>query len=120
MKETAIFLVVLTLWWQGQGQFTPLFDMIIAQDGSGDFTTITEGISFAPNFSSIPFRIKVSAGIYNENIVIGEEKTNLTFIGEGMDKTIIRSSRSYGDGIKTSETATIGKRFCNFFFGYIS
>ncbi|OMO64014.1 hypothetical protein CCACVL1_22097 [Corchorus capsularis] len=37
-----------------QGKFIPplvAFDMIIAQDGSGDFTTIREGISSAPNFS---------------------------------------------------------------------
>lgn len=105
-KHTTV-LAILTVWWQAQGQFTPPFDMIIAQDGSGDFTTIAEGISSAPSFSSTRFRIKLSAGIYNENIVINKEKTNLTIIGEGMERTIITGSRSYNDGIKTFETATV-------------
>ena len=104
-----MFLALLTIWWQAQGQFTPPFDMIIAQDGSGDFTTITEGISSAPSFCSTRFIIKLSAGIYNENILINKEKTNLTIIGEGMERTIITGSRSYDDGIKTFETATVGK-----------
>ncbi|XWS36078.1 hypothetical protein CRYUN_Cryun20dG0053100 [Craigia yunnanensis] len=102
-----LFLAILIVWWQAQGQFTPPFDMIIAQDGSGDFTTITEGISTAPSFSSTRFNIKLSAGIYNENIVINKKKTNLTIIGEGMERTIITGSRSYDDGIKTIETATV-------------
>ncbi|XVF80705.1 hypothetical protein PTKIN_Ptkin15bG0096500 [Pterospermum kingtungense] len=102
-----IFLAILAVLWPCQGQFTPPFDMIIAQDGSGDFTTITEGISSAPNFSSIRFKIKLSAGIYNENIVISKEKTNLMIIGEGMDRTIITGSRSYDDGLKTFDTATL-------------
>ncbi|XWS46523.1 hypothetical protein CRYUN_Cryun14cG0074700 [Craigia yunnanensis] len=50
---------------------------------------------------------QVQAGIYNENIVINKEKTNLTIIGEGMERTIITGSRSYDDGIKTFETATV-------------
>ncbi|XVE73474.1 hypothetical protein DITRI_Ditri11bG0120700 [Diplodiscus trichospermus] len=103
-----MLLSILTVWWQAQGQMiAPPFDMVIAQDGSGDFTTISEGISAAPSFSSTRFRIKLSAGIYNENIVINKEKTNLTIMGDGMDTTIITGCRSSDDGIKTFDSATV-------------
>ncbi|KAH1081173.1 hypothetical protein J1N35_020934 [Gossypium stocksii] len=106
-RKHIMFIAILAVWWEGQGQLAPLFDMIIAQDGSGDFTTITQGISSAPSFCSSRFRIKLCAGIYNENIVINKEKTNLTIIGEGMERGIITGSRSYGDGMETFETATV-------------
>ncbi|KAK8326483.1 hypothetical protein V6Z12_A11G120400 [Gossypium hirsutum] len=106
-RKHIMFIAILAVWWEGQGQLAPLFDMIIAQDGSGDITTITQGISSAPSFGSSRFRIKLCAGIYNENIVINKEKTDLTIIGEGMERGIITGSRSYGDGMKIFETATI-------------
>ncbi|KAK5783748.1 hypothetical protein PVK06_038261 [Gossypium arboreum] len=106
-RKHIMFIAILAVWWEGQGQLAPLFDMIIAQDGSGDITTITQGISSAPSFGSSRFRIKLCAGIYNENIVINKEKTDLTIIGEGMERGIITGSRSYGDGMKIFETATV-------------
>ncbi|XP_016694335.1 probable pectinesterase 56 [Gossypium hirsutum] len=109
-RKHIMFIAILAVWWEGQGQLAPLFDMIIAQDESGDLITTTQGISSAPSFGSSRFRIKLCAGIYNENIVINKEKTNLTIIGEGMERGIITGSRSYGDGMKTFETATITAR----------
>ncbi|PPD89442.1 hypothetical protein GOBAR_DD13602 [Gossypium barbadense] len=106
-RKHIMFIAILAVWWEGQGQLAPLFDMIIAQDESGDLITTTQGISSAPRFGSSRFRIKLCAGIYNENIVINKEKTNLTIIGEGMERGIITGSRSYGDGMKTFETATV-------------
>ncbi|KAK8269314.1 hypothetical protein V6Z11_D11G120400, partial [Gossypium hirsutum] len=106
-RKHIMFIAILAVWWEGQGQLAPLFDMIIAQDESGDLITTTQGISSAPSFGSSRFRIKLCAGIYNENIVINKEKTNLTIIGEGMERGIITGSRSYGDGMKTFETATV-------------
>ncbi|OMO82156.1 Pectinesterase, catalytic [Corchorus olitorius] len=110
MKQAIMFLAVLTVCWQARGKFIPpfvAFDVIIAQDGSGDFTTISQGISSAPNFSPTRFYIKLEQGIYNENIVIPKEKTNLTLVGEDMETTIITGSRSYNDSITTFETATM-------------
>ncbi|PPS11071.1 hypothetical protein GOBAR_AA09579 [Gossypium barbadense] len=118
-RKHIMFIAILAVWWEGQGQLAPLFDMIIAQDGSGDITTITQGISSAPSFGSSRFRIKLCAGIYNENIVINKEKTDLTIIGEGMERGIITGSRSYGDGMKIFETTTVGSaRFMGWWISF--
>ncbi|VFQ98528.1 unnamed protein product [Cuscuta campestris] len=64
-------------------------DAVVAQDGSGQFRTIGEAIkAAAPEKSERKFVIYVKAGVYYEKVVVGEEKTNLTIIGAGMDATI--------------------------------
>ncbi|KAE8009928.1 hypothetical protein FH972_006333 [Carpinus fangiana] len=89
-KELMIALgILLAITWTAHSDKIPDFDLIVAQDGLGDFTTITNAIFAAPNFSLTQYHIKIRAGTYKENIVIGREKQNLTLIGDGMDSTII-------------------------------
>jgi pectinesterase len=69
------------------------FNVIVAQDGSGDYTSIQEAINNAPSFPYKRVTITVKNGIYNEKVKIHEWNTNMSLIGESKDKTIIR----YGD-----------------------
>lgn len=85
------------------------FDAIVALDGSGNFMSITEALQAAPNNSERRYNIQIKEGIYNEYVFVHEHKTNITFIGEGMDRTIITGCKSNGTGFKTNETATVGQ-----------
>ncbi|KVH94019.1 Pectinesterase, active site-containing protein [Cynara cardunculus var. scolymus] len=63
--------------------------VVVAMDGSGNFTTIGAAIMMAPNRSAGRYVIQIKAGIYNENLVISRQKVNIMLVGEGMNSTII-------------------------------
>ncbi|TVU14432.1 hypothetical protein EJB05_37900, partial [Eragrostis curvula] len=72
------------------------------------YSTVQAAVDAAPNYTAGHFVIKVAAGIYNENVVIPYEKTNILLVGEGMGATVITASRSVGiDGLGTYDTATV-------------
>ncbi|KAL7246862.1 hypothetical protein ACSBR2_001885 [Camellia fascicularis] len=99
--------VLITLWWSSLGKSMPI-DTTVAQDGSGNFTRIADAILAAPNYSKRRYYIKIKEGLYRENIFVGEQKKNLTFVGDGMNKTVISGNKSNGGGFKNYYTATAG------------
>ncbi|XP_028781933.1 probable pectinesterase/pectinesterase inhibitor 41 [Neltuma alba] len=71
---------------------------IVSKDGTGDFTTINDALSAAPDDSSSSegyFLIYVSAGVYEEYISIDKKKTYLMMMGDGINRTIITGNHSY-------------------------
>lgn len=82
--------------------------LTVAADGTGDFTTITDAINFAPNNSDDRVIINIKQGVYEENLEIPSYKTNIFLRGGGKDSTIITGSRSVGDGWTTFRSATVG------------
>ncbi|KAK1549719.1 hypothetical protein Q3G72_006714 [Acer saccharum] len=83
------------------------FDLIVAKDGTGNFTTITEAVEAAPNSSTTRIVIYIKAGAYFENVEVVRKKTMLTFIGDGIGKTIVKASRNVVDGWTTFRSATV-------------
>ncbi|XP_075632943.1 putative pectinesterase/pectinesterase inhibitor 12 [Castanea sativa] len=81
--------------------------LIVAADGTGNFTTITDAINFAPNNSNDQTEIYVKQGVYEENVVIPSYKLNIFLRGEGTDATIITGNRSVVDGWTTFSSATL-------------
>jgi pectinesterase len=61
--------------------------IIVASDGSGDFTTIQAATNSLPDSSMSPTIIFIKKGTYREKLFI--EKSNIIFEGEDRDKTII-------------------------------
>ena len=61
-------------------------DVVVAQDGSGDYTTITEAIDNNPNDGS-DYVIFIRNGTYDEKLFITENR--ITLLGEDRDSTII-------------------------------
>lgn len=88
-------------------------DLVVAQDGSGNYSTISEAISAAPSRSKERFVIYVKLGTYEEHIEVSVLKTNLMIVGDGMDLTIITGSLNVHDGSTTYRSATFGK-YINF------
>ncbi|RDX76577.1 putative pectinesterase/pectinesterase inhibitor 40, partial [Mucuna pruriens] len=83
------------------------FDLLVAKDGTGNFTTIGEALAVAPNSSTTRFVIHIKAGAYFENVEVIRKKTNLMFIGDGIGKTVVKGSRNVVDGWTTFQSATV-------------
>ena len=84
----------------------------VSQDGSGNFTTINDAITAAPNNSAITdgyFLVYVTAGVYEEYVSIAKNKRYLMMIGDGINQTIITGNRSFVDNSTTFNSATFGK-----------
>ncbi|KAK9060542.1 hypothetical protein SSX86_021246 [Deinandra increscens subsp. villosa] len=87
------------------GTVTP--NVVVAADGSGDFTTISAAVAAAPNRSSTRYVIGIAAGVYRENVDIPSNKRNLMFLGSGRSSTIITANRSVAGGTTTFNSATV-------------
>ncbi|KAJ8567624.1 hypothetical protein K7X08_019832 [Anisodus acutangulus] len=104
-KEVGIFTIMLMLWWSAGNCLT--LDSTVAKDGSGNYKTITEAVHAAPKHSKKPYYIHVKAGIYNENVTVPTDKTNIALIGDGIGLTIITASKSETKKFATPNTATL-------------
>ncbi|KAJ0487877.1 putative pectinesterase [Helianthus annuus] len=88
-------------------------DVVVAADGSGNFTRVMDAVSAAPD-NSARYVIYVKKGVYQEYVEIGKKKTNIIMIGDGMNLTVISGDRSFVDGWTTYRSATFavkGKGF---------
>ncbi|KAL5208486.1 hypothetical protein ABZP36_032921 [Zizania latifolia] len=89
-------------------------DMVVAKDGTGTHTTISDAVKAAPERSERRTVIHVKAGRYDENVKVGRKKTNLVFVGDGKGVTFVAAGRSVADNFTTFRTATFaasGKGF---------
>ncbi|MEX2371689.1 MAG: pectinesterase family protein, partial [Bacteroidales bacterium] len=98
-------------------------DIVVAADGTGNFTTIQAAIDAAPSNSDRSTVIYIKRGIYNtEKLIVPGDKINITFLGESRQETVISyhmydcdggkcpaedAARWTGDNILTSATLTI-------------
>lgn len=92
----------------GSGTTTQV-DIVVAKDGSGNFTTIREAVAAARNWSTTRFVIYIKTGAYFENVEVKKKKTNIMFLGDGIGKTVIKAKRNVADGYTTFRSATLGK-----------
>ncbi|KAG2701499.1 hypothetical protein I3760_06G047900 [Carya illinoinensis] len=82
----------------------PKAHIVVAQDGSGDYDTISAAVAAASASGSKRFIIHVKAGVYRENVLIN--KPNIMIIGDGIGATIVISNRSVKGGWTTFRSAT--------------
>ncbi|XP_052170764.1 pectinesterase-like [Diospyros lotus] len=83
------------------------YDLVVAKDGSGNYTTIGEALAAAPNSSKTRFVIYIKAGAYYEYLEVDSKKTNLMFVGDGIGKTLVKGNRSVVDGWTTFRSSTV-------------
>uniref|UniRef100_A0A2N9HS35 Pectinesterase inhibitor domain-containing protein n=1 Tax=Fagus sylvatica TaxID=28930 RepID=A0A2N9HS35_FAGSY len=83
-------------------------NLVVAQDGSGNYKTITEALNAATKRSgSGRFVIHVKSGVYKKNLIIGSKLTNVMLIGDGLRWTIVTGRKSVGRGSTTFNFATV-------------
>uniref|UniRef100_A0A166GDY0 Pectinesterase n=1 Tax=Daucus carota subsp. sativus TaxID=79200 RepID=A0A166GDY0_DAUCS len=90
-------------------------DLVVAQDGSGNYRTIGDAVATAAaaQKGGKRFVIYVKRGVYKEYPVIQVE--NLTLLGDGIEATIVTGNRSVADGATTSNSATFVLQNCKIF-----
>ncbi|XVE70787.1 hypothetical protein DITRI_Ditri10aG0098700 [Diplodiscus trichospermus] len=84
----------------------PKPDLTVAQDGSGDFRTISQAVELIPKKNKSRFVIYVKEGVYLENVIIDKDYWNVMIYGDGMYKTIVSGSLNKVDGTPTFKTGT--------------
>lgn len=89
------------------GQYKYVFT--VAKDGTGDFTFIQDAINAMRGFTLAPITLYIKNGVYKEKIVLPADKTDITFIGESVENTIITFSDYSGDGQHTTFTSYTAK-----------
>ena len=99
MRRQILFLLLAwTSFSVANGQET----LTVAQDGSGDFTTIQAAIDAAPVGEKTT--IHIHEGVYTEQVVIGSKTVPsgkiISLIGDGIDKTIITSKAGMAAGFR--------------------
>ncbi|KAL9163516.1 hypothetical protein ABFS82_06G045700 [Erythranthe guttata] len=84
-------------------------DVVVAQDGSGNYRTIKAALDAAARRSGTGrFVIHVKRGVYRENLEIaGSKMKNIMMVGDGIKYTFITGSRSVGGGSTTFNSATV-------------
>ena len=60
-----------------------MLTITVAQDGSGDFASVSEAVLAVPHTCAA--EIRIGPGVYREKLVC--EKQDITLIGAGMDST---------------------------------
>jgi len=63
--------------------------IIVAADGSGDFTSVQGAIKAVPALSEDKTVIFIKSGVYKEKVVVPTDKQNIQFLGENAQNTVI-------------------------------
>lgn len=83
-------------------------DIVVAQDGSGHFKTIGEALDAIRVYLPKPLTVFIKAGTYKEKLTIHDPVTNVTFVGESPETTIITyDDFAAKDNMGTFETYTL-------------
>ncbi|MDZ7933486.1 MAG: pectinesterase family protein [Emticicia sp.] len=83
-------------------------DLVVAKDGSGDFRYIQDAINAVRVYLPKPITIKIKKGIYKEKLQVYSTLTNITFVGENLDSTIISYDDYSGKGkMETFDSYTL-------------
>jgi pectinesterase len=92
--------------------FAQKYDVVVAQDGSGNYTTVQAAINAVPDLQEKRTRIYIKAGVYKEKLMLPATKTNVSFVGEDAQKTVLTyddfaaKQNSKGAEIGTSKSAS--------------
>jgi pectinesterase len=86
-------------------KFIDKYDYVVAQDGSGDFTTIQAAIDASKAFPYQRVKIFIKNGVYHEKVLVPSCNTKLSLIGESEDSTVI-TYNDYFDKIARGRNST--------------
>jgi pectinesterase len=88
----------------------------VAKDGSGEFKYIQDAIDAMRVYPLASITLYIKNGVYNEKIELPATNTDVTFIGESVEKTIITFNDYSGRGKHTTFTSYTAKISGNRFY----
>ena len=101
----------------------PTVEKVVAQDGSGDYTTVQAAFNAVPDNYTGNYIIYVKNGIYHEKLLLPSGKVNVILVGESRDSTILSyddyaaiaggTSGSYSVGIDAPDFTAMNITFQN-------
>ena len=103
-----------------------VFDAIVAQDGSGDYTSIQQAVKAMPEKRTKPWLVFVKKGYYNEIVRVPDSKPYLHLIGEDSAQTVIAYKINCGFSATggytgpAEEAETFGNYADQYNYSYIS
>jgi len=76
------------------------YDLTVAKDGSGDYTSIQAAVTAAPASRTAVFTIYIKDGIYSEKVTVPSTRPFLQFVGQSVANTILtwRDDNTTPDG----------------------
>ena len=90
MKKLLILLMlIVSVTANARGKYDNTDTLVVAQDGTGEFKTVSEAVEVCRAFMEYTKVIYVKNGTYKEKVVIPSWLTNIEIVGEDRDKTII-------------------------------
>lgn len=89
----AVLFTAVSVW----GAPEPKTPLIVARDGSGDFTTIQDAVYAVRDYTPVPITIEVRNGVYHEKLIIPSWKCDITIKGESRDGVVITHADAAGD-----------------------
>ncbi len=63
--------------------------MVVAQDGTGNYTTVQQALDAVPLNNRSPIEIFIRKGVYKEKLYLDSTKNFVTMIGESANETVI-------------------------------
>lgn len=85
--------ILTSLEWEGlpkeKRRFAEPRELVVAQDGTGDYTTIAEALEAVRAFMDFDVKIYIKKGIYKEKLVVPSWVQHIELIGEDVQNTII-------------------------------
>jgi len=105
----AVFLVVFCVKGQTANPQQYRYVFTVAKDGTGDYYNIQDAIDAMRVYPLAPITLYIKNGIYNEKIELPANNTDVTFIGENVDSTIITWNDYSGKGKHTTFTSYTAK-----------
>ncbi len=88
MKKTILSLLVLLICFQTSFS-QQVFNIVVAKDGTGDYTSLQDAFSAVPDQSSSRILVFIKNGKYKEKVTLSSSKKNVSLIGQSRDGVII-------------------------------
>ncbi|MGE0079289.1 MAG: pectinesterase family protein [Bacteroidales bacterium] len=105
MKRFLTLLVMSTMFLVASAQE---YSIVVSRDGTGNFRNLQDAINSIRAYMADRTTIFIKNGVYKEKVVVPSWLTNLTLIGESVDKTIITwDDHANIDKMGTFKTYTI-------------
>ena len=77
------------------------YDIVVAKDGSGNYEKVQDAIDSVPSGKQSETRVFIRNGRYKEKLRLPSDKTNVTFVGESAQNTIL----TYDDNHYTKDNS---------------